>query len=248
MLGEITELKTVTFVTIALFSGIAAGIFLVFLNLGIVEPIIDKAIDLEVQKQVSSGESVNMSEFIEYRYWQKAGAFVGGAIYGAGLSSLFGVIFVFAKNKLPGNNNKQKAIFLAGIMWFVLFFVVALKYPPNPPAVGDPGTIYYREILYVSYLMISGFTALGMAIIWIMTRMNSKRIIIPLMYAAIMVTAYVVMPFNPDKIQISMDLVLTFRILTVITIGVFWGILGIIFGSLWDKFLSEERTITKKLY
>jgi predicted cobalt transporter CbtA len=212
-----------------------------------VEPTIDKAIALEVQKQVSSGENVNMSELIDYRYWQKAGAFAGGAIYGAGLASLFGVVFVFARSKLPGKNNKQKAVLLAGIMWLVLFLMVALKYPANPPAVGDPETIYYRETLYVGYILISGSAALGMAVIWIKTRMNSKKIIIPLMYAAIMVTAYVVMPSNPDKIEISMDLIQTFRILTAITIGVFWGTMGLIFGSLWDKFLSREQTLAAKI-
>jgi predicted cobalt transporter CbtA len=241
-------LQALTLVWITLSSGVIAGIILAFLNLGIVEPTIDKAIALEVQKQVSSGENVNMSELIDYRYWQKAGAFAGGAIYGAGLASLFGVVFVFARSKLPGKNNKQKAVLLAGIMWLVLFLMVALKYPANPPAVGDPETIYYRETLYVGYIMISGLAALGMAVIWIRTRMNSKKIIIPLMYAAIMVTAYVVMPSNPDKIEISMDLIQTFRILTAITIGVFWGILGIIFGSLWDKFLSREQTLAAKLF
>ena len=241
-------MKALTLVGITLSSGVIAGIILAFLNLGIVEPTIDKAIALEVQKQVSSGENVNMSELIDYRYWQKAGAFAGGAIYGAGLASLFGVVFVYSRSKFPGQNNKQKAIFLAGGMWLVLFLMVALKYPANPPAVGDPETIYYRETLYVGYIMISGLAALGMAVIWIRTRMNSKKIIIPLMYAAIMVTAYVVMPSNPDKIEISMDLIQTFRILTAITIGVFWGILGIIFGSLWDKFLSREQTLAAKLY
>jgi len=241
-------LKALTLVGITLSSGVIAGIILAFLNLGIVEPTIDKAIALEVQKQVSAGENVNMSELIDYRYWQKAGAFAGGAIYGAGLAALFGVIFVFARNKLPGKNNKQKAIFLAGIMWFVLFLMVALKYPANPPAVGDPETIYYRETLYIGYIMISGLAAFGMSVIWIKTRINSKKIIIPLMYAAIMVTAYVIMPPNPDKIEISMDLIQTFRILTAITIGVFWGILGIMFGSLWDKFLSKEQTLAAKLY
>ena len=241
-------MKALTLVGITLTSGVIAGIILAFLNLGIVEPTIDKAIALEVQKQVSSGENVNMSGLIDYRYWQKAGAFAGGAIYGAGLAALFGVIFVFTRNKLPGKNNKQKAIFLGGIMWFVLFLMVALKYPANPPAVGDPETIYYRETLYVGYIMISGLAALGMAVIWIKTRINSKKIIIPLMYAAIMVTAYAVMPSNPDKIEISMDLIQTFRVLTATTIGVFWGILGIIFGSLWDKFLSREQALEAKLY
>jgi predicted cobalt transporter CbtA len=240
-------LKALTFVAITLSSGAIAGIILAFLNLGIVEPYIDKAIGLEVEKQVSSGRNVNMTELSDYRYWQKGGAFAGGAIYGVGLSSLFGVIFVLARNKLPGNNNKQKAIFFAAVLWFVLYLMVALKYPANPPAVGDPETIYYREALYLGYIMISGFAALGLAVTWNRIRINSKKIILPLIYAAIMVTAYLVMPSNPDNIEISMDLVQTFRILSALTIGVFWGILGIIFGSLWDKYIPHEEKVASLL-
>lgn len=241
-------MKGLTFVAITLSSGVIAGIILSLLNLGILEPYIDRAIGLEIAKQVSSGKKVNMSEMIDYRYWQKGGAFAGGAIYGAGLASLFGVVFVFARNKLPGNDNKRKALFLAAVMWFVLYFMVALKYPANPPAVGDPATIYYREILYVVYIMISGFAALGLAVSWNRIPISSKKIIIPLIYAAIMVTAYLVMPPNPDKIEISMNLIQTFRIFSAITIGIFWAVLGIVFGSLWDKFLSKERTIESKPY
>jgi predicted cobalt transporter CbtA len=160
---------------------------------------------------------------------------------------LFGVVFAYARNKLPGKNSKRKALFLAAVMWFVLYLIVALKYPANPPAVGDPETIYYREALYVGYIMISGFTALCLAVTWNRIQINSKMITIPLIYAAIMVAAYLVMPPNPDKIEISTDLIQTFRILSAITIGIFWGILGIIFGSLWDKFLSREQMMTARL-
>jgi len=44
--------------------------------------------------------------------------------------------------------------------------VPALKYPANPLAVGDPETIYYRESLYIGLLAISGFSALGLALIY----------------------------------------------------------------------------------
>ncbi|HEY7228555.1 MAG TPA: CbtA family protein [Nitrososphaeraceae archaeon] len=161
-----------------------------------------------------------MAGLIDYRFWQKGGAFAGGAIYGVALSSMFGIIFVFARNRLPGSNNKQKAMFLAGVVWFVLYLMVAVKYPANPPAVGDPETICYREALYLGYIMTSGFAALGLAISWNRIPIKSKKIIIPLIYAVIIVTAYLVMPSNPDKIVISKHLIQTFRILTALTIGV----------------------------
>jgi predicted cobalt transporter CbtA len=68
-----------------------------------------------------------------------------------------GIVFAYSRNRLPGSSNQKKAVILAGVMFFVLFLIPALKYPPNPPAVGNPGTIYYREILYIAILVISGF-------------------------------------------------------------------------------------------
>ena len=36
----------------------------------------------------------------------------------------------------------------------------------NPPAVGDPETVYYRRTLYIAYLATSGFAALGAALLY----------------------------------------------------------------------------------
>jgi predicted cobalt transporter CbtA len=240
-------LKALAFLGVTIFSGFVAGIILAIVNLGLIEPSIDRAIAIEVKKSIAAGEKVNINELTDYRFWQKGGAIAAGAVYGISLSALFGVVFVFGRKSLPGNSNKKKALFLAAVLWFVLYFVVAIKYPASPPAVGNPETIYYRQVLYAVYLAISGFTALGLAIVWNRTRIKSKNIILPLVYAGIMIAAYVGLPPNPDSVSISMDLIHTFRILTAISIGIFWGILGIIFGSLWDKFLSREQIMTAKL-
>lgn len=235
-------MKTITFLAVTILSGAVAGTVLALLNLGLAEPYIDKAIALETQKKVSSGENVNMAELVDYRAWQKGGAIAAGAVYGIALSALFGIVFAYARNSLPGSNNKSKTIFLAGLLWFVLYMAVAIKYPANPPAVGDPDTIYYRESLYVAYMAVSGFTVLALALLWNRLKDNkSKKIILPLIYAAIMIGAYVGFPPNPDKIGISMDLIQTFRIWTAVTIGIFWGVLAIIFGSLWDRFIPTQN-------
>jgi predicted cobalt transporter CbtA len=240
-------LRALPFLGITIFSGLVAGVILAIINLGLVEPTIDQAIALEVEKSTAYGENVDMNELADYRLWQKGGAIVAGAVYGISLAALFGVVFAFGRKSLPGSSNKKKALFLAAVLWFVLYFVIAIKYPANPPAVGDTETIYYRQGLYAAYLAISGIAALGLAIIWNRIHIKSKNIILPLVYAGIMITAYIGLPPNPDSISISMDLIHAFRIFTAITIGMFWGILGIIFGSLWDKFLSREQTMTARL-
>jgi hypothetical protein len=92
---------------------------------------------------------------------------VGGTILGI-IWALFGIAFVYIRSLLlpQSASNIRKALVLAGIVWFVLFLVPALKYPANPPAVGDPKTIYYRESLYIGLLAISGFAALGLALLY----------------------------------------------------------------------------------
>ena len=233
-------MNSISLLAVTIFSGAIAGTILAIINLGLVEPYIDSAISLETQRKISSGENVDMAELVHYRIWQKGGAIAAGAVYGISLGALFGIIFAYGRKALPGDN-KKKALFLAGVLWFVLYLMVAIKYPANPPAVGDPETIYYRQSLYVAYLAISGLTALALAIAWNRVQLESKKILFPLIYAAVMIVAYVVLPPNPDKIGISMDLIHTFRILTALTIGIFWGILAIVFGSLWDRFIPREE-------
>jgi predicted cobalt transporter CbtA len=165
------------------------------------------------------------------------------------LGALFGIVFVYGRNLLlpHSNSNVKKALILAGIMWFVLFLVPALKYPANPPAVGDPDTIYYRESLYIGLLAISGFSALGLALLYRMlgNRTNNKNriIIVPVIYAAIIVGAFLVLPPNPDKITAPADLVQGFRIASAFTMTIFWGLLGITLGAFWDRLKPHETAV-----
>jgi predicted cobalt transporter CbtA len=229
-------MKTIAFIIITLLSGAIAGAFLGLINQVMVEPFIDEAIEIETQNMISEGENVDRQEVNNIRLWQKGGEIVAGTILGTSIGALFGLVFAYARNSLPGSNNKKKGIILAGIMFSVLFLVPALKYPGNPPAVGDPETIVYRQGLYIGMLAVSGFSALGLALLYRnIGHKESKKGIIPLIYAAIIAIAFIILPPNPDDITISMDLVMNFRIVSTLTIGLFWGILGIILGSFWDK-------------
>jgi predicted cobalt transporter CbtA len=235
-------MKTFTFIATTPFSGAIAGAILGLINQGIVEPFIDKAIGIETQKQVNAGKIIDFAQQSQYRIYQKEGEIVASTVLGTSLASLFGVVFAYSRSSLPASNNKKKALILAGLMFFVLFLVPALKYPANPPAVGNPDTIYHRESLFIGFIAVSGFSTLGLALLYrkLGKNQSKRRIAIPLIYAAVMAGAYVIFPANPDKITIPMDLIVSFRIVSVFTIGVFWGLLGIIFGAFWDKFKPHE--------
>jgi predicted cobalt transporter CbtA len=234
-------MKTIIFIAITLLAGAIAGTILGAINQVAVEPYINHAVELEMQNTNQSSQIINPAEFTAYRLWQRGGKIVAGTNLGLSIGSLFGIVFAYTHSSVPGSNNKKKALIVAGIMWFVLFLMPALKYPANPPAVGDPETIYYRQSLYVAFLAISGFSTLGLAFLYRkMGALNIKKAIIPAAYAAIISGAYLAMPANPDPINAPMDLLMGFRITSAITISMFRGLLGVIFGTFWDKLNPSE--------
>jgi predicted cobalt transporter CbtA len=234
-------MKAVTFITIVLISGAIAGTILGAANQVIVEPYIERAIALELQNAEQSGEMINPIEFAAYRFWQKGGEIAAGTILGLSLGSLFGIVFAYGRPSVPGSSNIKKSLIIAGIMWFTLFLLPALKYPANPPAVGDPDTILYRQGLYITFLAISGFSALGLAFLYRKVgAMQAKKVIIPAAYAAIIAGAYFAMPPSPDAINAPMDLVVGFRVVSALTVTMFWGVLGVTLGAFWDKLKPHE--------
>jgi predicted cobalt transporter CbtA len=239
-------LKALSFIIITLFSGLIAGIVLGLINQAVVEPFIDRAISIETQRHVARGESIDTAQQSQYRVWQKGGEVVAAAMYGVSLSALFGIVFVYSRRSLPGFTNKKKALFLAAIMFFVIFLIPALKYPANPPAVGNPSTIYYREMLYVGFIAVSGFSVLVLALSYrkLKTYLSEKKttvmLTVSLIYAIIIIGAYLAFPPNPDKVTIPMNLIISFRIASVCSIGIFWGVLGMIVGLFWDKLKIHE--------
>jgi hypothetical protein len=236
-------MKTGTFIAITLISGAIAGTILGAANQVIVEPYIERAIALEMRGAEQSGEIINPFEFAAYRFWQKGGEIAAGTILGMSLGSLFGIVFAYGRGSVPGSNDKKKALIIASIMWFTLFLVPALKYPANPPGVGDPETILYRQALYISFLAISGFSALGLAVLYrTLGPTNARKAVIPAIYAAILIGAYLAVPPNPDPINAPMDLVANFRIVSALTMSMFWGLLGITFGAFWDRVRPHEAT------
>lgn len=234
-------MKATTFIAITLISGAIAGTILGAVNQIVVEPYIERAIELEMQNARESGEIINPVEFAAYRFWQRGGEIAAGTILGLSLGSLFGIVFAYGRNSVPGSSNIKKALIIAGVMWFTLFLMPALKYPANPPAVGDPETIVYRQGLYLAFLAISGFSALGLALIYRrMGAIHAKKVVIPAVYAAIIASAYFAMPASPDEITAPMDLVVGFRIASVLTVTMFWGLLGLTLGAFWDRLKPHE--------
>ena len=231
-------MKTALFIIIVLLSGCFAGMIYGALNLAIVEPYLDDAINIENQNLFSAGEEVDgpqfWVEYYEYRSWQKGGEILAGAIFGISMGSLFGIVYALSKKSLPSKNNIAKTLILAGLMWFTLFVIPFLKYPANPPTVGDGETVILRGILYLSLIAISGLMAVGFYQLF--KRLKNKNRVLPIIGYAVMIgIMFFIMPENPDKISTSMELVNGFRVVTFLTGTVFWFTLALFLGMFWQK-------------
>ena len=232
-------MKTIVFISIVLISGGLAGLVHGTINFAIVEPYLDQAIGLENESLFASGEAEDTLEFWaeyeSYRIWQKSGQVLAGVILGLAMGSLFGIVFALSRNSLPGKNIVTKAVFLSGLMWFTLYLIPFLKYPANPPTVGEADTVVLRMILYVSFIIISG---IGVIVFYkLLTKLNKNKKYFALIgYAGLMVIAFIIMPDNPDEITAPMNLVNEFRFVSVLGVSSFWGSVGILLGLFWKKF------------
>jgi hypothetical protein len=215
-------MRTSLFIAIVLLAGCAAGTIHGLVNLAIVEPYLDTAIGIENKHLFESGKENDTPEFwaeyYSYRAWQKGGQVLAGAILGTSIGALFGIVFAYSRNVLPGGHIK-KSLILAAIMWVTLYIIPFTKYPANPPTVGDPETIILRQALYLVFIAISGLGALGFYQIY---KRIDKKIFAFVGYA-----------------------VFSFRATAVIGASVYWIAVGLILGALWQKLQPDIIKQTK---
>ena len=232
-------MKTITFIIIVLVSGAIAGFVHGTINFALVEPYLDQAIGLENESLFASGEAEDTLEFWaeyeSYRIWQKSGQVLAGVILGLAMGSLFGIVYALSRNSLPGKNDVTKSVILAGIMWLTIYIIPFLKYPANPPTVGDGETVMLRAILYVSFIALSG---IGVVIFYKLSQklQNNKKYFGLFGYVIFITILFFVMPENPDEITAPMNLVNEFRLMSVLGVSSFWLSVGLILGLFWKKF------------
>ena len=241
-------MKTALFIAIVLLSGCFAGIIHGFVNMAIVEPYLDEAIGIENQNLFESGEEEDtpqfQAEYESYRIWQKSGQILAGAILGTSMGALFGIVFALSKKVLPGEHHIKKALVLSGIMWLTIYLIPFLKYPANPPTVGDADTVVFRAILYLSFIAISGFGVVGFYQLFKKLQ-KGKKIVAVIGYAAFISSVFFLMPENPDEVTAPMDLVNGFRIMSVVAVSIFWIAIAVILGAFWQKYNPEKSIETR---
>jgi hypothetical protein len=134
-----------------LVAGLLAGLLAGLVALWVGEPPIEAAIRLEEASAEDAGALPGPGgppEFAVSRGAQRIGLVVGLGLVGLAVGALFGVASAWAVGRVEGTA-WQRSLKLGVAVLGALVLLPALKYPPNPPAVGDPATIALRTMLYL---------------------------------------------------------------------------------------------------
>jgi predicted cobalt transporter CbtA len=240
----VTLLPLRTILTAAIVAGLLAGLTVAAFHLIFTEPIIDQAIALEEQHAESAGAH---EEPIVSRRAQKGGLVLGYLLYGLTWALPFGVVYQLAQRWLPLDSRLKQGLLLAFIAYWSVCLLPFLKYPANPPGVGDPATIGYRQALYVGFLALSvaaAATSIGLGRYLARSQDTQRGPWIPIGACLVVFSAalYVLMPSNPDEVTLPADLVRNFRALSLLGLTLFWAVLGFLFG----KLLGRQRVLSAR--
>ncbi len=163
------------------------------------------------------------------------GLFTGVVVVGAGLGSLFAVLFAFANGRMGGLGPEPTSALLAFFGLMSVYVVPALKYPANPPSVGDPETIRYRTALYFLLVAISIAAALGA---WSWRRRLTPKygswngsLMAIAGYLAVIAVFFIILPgINEVPGDFPAVTLWDFRLASLGIQTVLWGSIGILFG------------------
>jgi putative cobalt transporter subunit CbtA len=231
----------------ALSAGLLAGLFVASFHQIATEPVLQHAIDLEEMLNKASGQPIEPEVFS--RPAQRVGLFIGYLFYGIGWGALFGVVFCLLPLLTRTALSVKQGLGLILVSCWTVGIFPQLKYPANPPGVGESVTINFRQEVYLIILLLSILGTLLAAIAYQALGKASKdwqrpKVRIPLVagfYLLYMGTLYICLPNNPDPVQLPSDLIVSFRELSVVGVLLFWLALGSFFMLFLRQSLFSKK-------
>ncbi|CAM3353392.1 CbtA family protein [Tsukamurella hominis] len=210
-----------------------------------VEPIIGRAIDFEEARNAAEhashpGMAMEEPELFTRAVQQNVGLGAGLILFGIAMGVLFAVAYCVAAPKLAQWTPRAVALAVAGSLFAGIYALPYLKYPPNPPVVGDPETIRERTGAYL--LMVAICLAL-VAAAWVIGLAAVPRlgaygaalaggavVLVGLVVACLVLPATVATPegFDPDDLY-------WFRTYSFLAQAILWGAIGLIGAELLHR-------------
>jgi predicted cobalt transporter CbtA len=222
---------------IAVIVGVIAGLLVGGFDNLLAVPVENRAIVLEEQRAMEEAGGAVMSEEPLVPIWVQSwiGEPVTRALFGVILGLLFAGGYNLARRALPEWHPATLAVVMGVVGFWTVALFPFLKYPLNPPGVGDPETLLFRQLFQTVFFLLSigGTVGVLLAIqkVKSITSPGDQRTklygFIVAAYIAFALVIALALPANPDPVPVPVDLLELFRVMAVIGHFLHWMMLGL---------------------
>jgi predicted cobalt transporter CbtA len=219
--------------------GLLAGLLAFIFARSVGEPEVEKAIAFETRMDQAQGQAPE-PELVSRGVQKSFGLVTGVVVYGTALGGLFGLVFAFAYGRIGITQPRTLSAVLAAMGFVAIVLVPTLKYPANPPSVGNPETIGTRTAAY--FLLIVFSVAAVVLAIQVRQRIhirlgewNSSLLAVALFLIIMTVVAYILPVVDEVPAGFPVTLMWRFRVASLGIQVVMWATLGILFGWLTER-------------
>ena len=227
------------------------------------EPVIGRAIAFEdgrTDAEAAHGVHEHGVDLFTRGVQANVGLGFGVLIFGVAMGALFAVLFCVVYGRVEGVGPQRLSMLLAAAAFVAVYLVPFVKYPPNPPAVGQSDTIGMRTGWYL--VMVLASVVLAVAAVMLARRLSIRvgawngRLLATGSYLAAIAVVRVVVPTvdeTPEPLRdasgaiiypgFPADDIYEFRLVSLGTQLVLWATIGLVFGMLSGRLLGERAKI-----
>jgi predicted cobalt transporter CbtA len=238
-----------------LWRGMVVGILSGLLAFGILkttgEPAVDRAIAFESAMDeakaqaehdaaVAKGETPPMvmdePELVSRPVQAGIGLFTGTMTYNIAFGGLFALVFALCYGRMGNFSPRLTAALIAISGFAAVYAVPILKYPANPPSVGNPDTIGLRTAIYFGMILLS---LASMIAAWsVRNRLvdqlgawNASLVGIAVFVVAAVIFGLAMPPLNEVPEGFPAVVLWQFRMASLGAQALMWTVLGVGFGA-----------------
>ncbi len=176
---------------------------------------------------------------------------VAVVVYGAALGGIFALLFALVHGRVIRAGARATSATLAAVGFVTVFLVPFLKYPANPPAVGDADTIGRRSTWYFLMILISIGAAVAAALVnrSAMRRWGSwdAALVSVAVFLVIVGTAATLLPgVNEVPADFPATVLWRFRVTSLGSQLVLWTSLGLLFGLLTERVDEPHAVVPQR--
>jgi len=219
-------------------AGLIAGAFALAVAYLLGESRVDAAIAIEEGHSHEHGGEELVSRTLQ----STAGLATGVLVFGVAIGGIAALVFCYALGRIGRFGPRATAALIAGAALLTVYVVPFLKYPANPPAVGNPDTIGRRTGLF--FLMVALSVLLAVAAILLARRLAPRlgnwnaTVAGSAAYVVVIGLAYAFLPsFNEVGKDFPATLLWEFRLATLAVQATLWTVFGLVFGHLTERLL-----------